>query len=140
MKKKLLIIGLASVFTVVLIAAQPRGSSGTGEPDARIVAKLSEIVSIRERLARSYEEAVAAGRAQVDGLPEIELAEARIELARERGQSGAVVTELQKLVAVHERRMSRIANFSKDRMASGEMERAQAALLEAQVRLLRAQK
>jgi hypothetical protein len=140
MKTGLSIIALASVFTFILMGQQQPGLAGAGAPDARIVAKLSEIVSIRERLAQSYEQMVAAGRAPADGLAEIELAEARVELARERGQANAVMTELQGLVAAHERRTKRIASLPKDRIANGEIERAQAAFLEAQVRLLRAEK
>jgi hypothetical protein len=142
MKTKLM-IALASVFTFVLVAQQQRNSParpGAVEPDARIVSKLTEIVSIRERLAKNYDEMLRAGRANADGLAEVELAEARIELARERNQTDAVIAELQGLVAVHERRIKRMSGLTKDRVAPGEIDRAQAALLEAQVRLLRAQK
>ena len=139
MKTKL-ITALAAAFTLVLFAQQQRTAPEPNEPDARIVAKLSEIVSIRERLAKSYEEMIKAGRASVDGLAEVELAEARIALARERGQREAVITELQGLVAAHERRAQRMHGLAKDRLPSGEVERTQAALLEAQVRLLREQK
>jgi hypothetical protein len=144
MKTKLTIIALASAFTFVLVAQQQRSSPvrppGTVEPDARIVSRLSEIVGIRERIARNYEEMLAAGRAPSDFLPLVELAEARVDLARERGQSDAIITELQGLVAVHERRMKRLGSLAKDRVSPEDIDRAQAALLVAQVRLLRAQK
>ena len=144
MKTKLTIIALASAFTFVLVAQQQRSSPvrppGTVEPDARIVSKLSEIVSIRERIAKSYEEMLALGRAPSDGLPLVELAEARVDLAREQGQPAAIVTELQGLVAAHERRTKWMASLATDRIAPEVIDRARVALLEAQVRLLRAQK
>jgi hypothetical protein len=60
MKTKLIIIALASAFTFVMVAQQQRSSParppGTVEPDARIVSRLSEIVSIRERIAKNYED------------------------------------------------------------------------------------
>ena len=144
MKTKLSIIVLASVFAFALVAQQSRSApvraAESVVPDARIVAKLSEIVGIRERLARNYEEALRAGRASHDSLAEVELAEARVDLARERGQREAIITELQGLVAAHERRTKWMSSLSKDRVAPVEIDRAQAALLEAEIRLLRAQK
>ena len=144
MKTKLILIALASAFTFVLVAQQQRVSParpvGVVEPDARIVSKLSEIVGIRERAAKNYEEMLKAGRASSDGLAQVELAEARVDLAREQGQPAAIITELQGLVAAHERRTKWMAGLATDRIAPGVVDRAQVALLEAQVRLLRAQK
>jgi hypothetical protein len=68
------------------------------------------------------------------------LAEARVDLARERGQPDAIITELQGLVAAHERRTKWMAGLAADRIAPAHIDSAQVALLEAQVRLLRAQK
>ena len=144
MKTKLIIIALASAFTFMLVAQQQRSSParpvGVVEPDARIVFKLTEIVGIRERAANSYEQMLGAGRASSDGLAQVELAEARVDLAREQGQSAAIITELQGLVAAHERRTKWMAGLATDRIAPEVVDRARVALLEAQVRLLRAQK
>ena len=141
MKTKLTIITLASAFTFMLVAQQQRNSPvRPPEPDARIVSKLSEIVGIRERIAKNYEEMLKAGRASRNGLAEVELAEARVDLARERGQPDAIIAELQSLVAAHERRTKWMGSLASDRIPSEEIDRAQAALLEAQIRLLRAQK
>ena len=141
MKTKLTIIALVSAFTFVLVAQQQRNSPvRSPEPDARIVSKLSEIVGIRERAAKNYQEMLKAGRASHDGLAEVELAEARVDLARERGRPDAIITELQGLVEAHERRTKWMAGLATDRIAPAEIGRAQVALLEAQVRLLRAQK
>ena len=133
MKTKLIITAFAAVFTLVVVAQQQRSSKSV-DPDARIVSKLTEIVSIRERLAKSNEEMIRVGRAPADGLAQIELAEARVDLARERGQREEVITELQGLVAAHERRTERMNVLAKDRVLPGEVERAQVKLLEAQVR------
>ena len=144
MKTRLITIALAAAFTFVLVAQQQRGSparpTGAAEPDARIVSKLSEIVGIRERAAKNYEQMLGTGRASSDGLAQVELAEARVDLAREQGQPAAIVTELQSLVAAHERRTKWMASLATDRIAPEVIDRARVALLEAQVRLLRAQK
>ena len=141
MKTKLTILALSSIFTFVLVAQQQLTSPvHPPAPDARIVSKLSEIVGIRERAAKNYQEMLKAGRASHNGLAEMELAEARVDLAREHGQTAAVIAELQGLVAAHERRTKWMAGLATDRIAPAEIDRAQVALLEAQVRLLRAQK
>lgn len=139
MKIKAITIAFASFFTLALVAQQQRGS-GAAETDTRIVAKLSEIVEIRERLLKSHEQMLATGRASAEALVEVELAEARVDLAQARGEQAAVITELQRLVAVHERRTKRLAGIARDRISSETLDRAQIALLDAQVRLLRAQK
>ena len=141
MKTKLTIVALASAFAFMLGAQQQLNSPvRPPEPDAKILSKLSEIVSIRERIAKNYEEMLKAGRAAHNGLAEVELAEARVDLARERGQTDAVIAELQGLVAAHERRTKWMAGLATDRVAQAVIDTAQVGLLEAQVRLLRAQK
>ena len=144
MNTKLITIALASACTFALVAQQQRSSpvrpGGAVEPDARIVSKLSEIVNIRERLLKNHEQMLGAGRAPAHALVEVELAEARVELAREQGKREAIIFELQGLVAAHERRTKRMSSLASDRVSSESVDRAQAALLEAQVRLLRAQK
>ena len=143
MKTKLVTLAFASVFTLALVAQQQRGSPGraTGavETDDRIIAKLSEIVEIRERLLKSQEQMLATGRASAEALAEVELAEARVDLAQARGDQAAVITELLRLVTVHERRAKRLAGVAGDRISSESLDRAQIALLNAQVRLFRAQ-
>jgi len=141
MKTKLTLIALASAFTFVLVAQQQRNPLvRSPEPDPQILSKLSEIVSIRERAAKNHHEMLQAGRASHNGLAEVELAEARIDLARERGRPEAIVAELKGLVAAHERRTKWMAGLATDRIAVADIDRAQVELLEAQVRLLRAQK
>ncbi len=107
---------------------------------SKIIAKLSEIVAIRERLFQSYELLLGAGRAPVDGSAAIDLAEARIELARERGHKEDVIGALKDLVAAQERRLKSLQDLLKDRFAPADLEKVKVALLEAEVRLLREQK
>jgi hypothetical protein len=145
MKTKLILLTLALTFACALLAQQqPRNPvtrpPGSARPNTMIISKLSEIVTIRERIAKDYELLLATGRAPADSAAEIELAEARIALAEERGHDDMIVTELKSLVAVHERRAKKFAALAKDRVTPGDADRAQAAFLEAQVRLLRAQK
>jgi hypothetical protein len=144
MKTKLIVIALASIFAFVLVAQQrnvQERQAGPEGPDPSIISKLSEIVNIREGLAKSYELMLGAGRAPAYDSTEIELAEARIELAREQGQSDGIINELKGLVATHERLMKRVeAVAAQGSGSAGDVDRARAALLEAEVRLLRAQK
>ena len=51
-------------------------------------------VSIRERLARSEELLLEQGRAPLEVSCEIDLVEARLELAREKNQKDAIIAEL----------------------------------------------
>lgn len=74
---------------VLLRTVPPLASVG---PDGQIISKLSEIVRIHERLGKNDELMLAAGRAPGEGLAEIELAEARVDLERERGQQEVIVS------------------------------------------------
>lgn len=138
MKTKWLILIAGVAFSFVL-TAQPELRNS---PDnTAIVSKLSEVVKIRERLADGYKVMVANGRAFGEELVEVELAEARIALAKELGDKARMIKELKALVAAHEARAKLIkAQSEKGRAPYGEAERAQAALLEAEVRLLRAER
>ena len=138
MKIKWLVLIGAVVFSFVLIAQQGQRNSSD---NAAIVSKLSEVVKIRERLAESYKSLAADRRAVGGELVEVELAEARVALADELGDKAKTIKELKGLVAAHEARAKSIkAQSEKGRSSFGELERAQAALLEAEVRLLRAQR
>ncbi|WP_395753487.1 hypothetical protein [Prosthecobacter sp.] len=147
MKTKL-IAGVLAVFVACSAMAQQQekvaGATAT-EPDAGIVAKLTEIVRIREAVVEIEQALYKSGRSAGEGgqveMAEIELAEARVELAHEKGQKALVVTELQGLVAACERRVEWAKNMKKLARASEvEIQKAQVALLKAQVRLLREQK
>lgn len=143
MKTKLTFAALAVFFTFSLVAEQQPQAP---EPDARVIAKLAEIVQIREQLVDYNQALYKAGRASAEDvagmeLAEIELAEARVDLARERGQREPLIEALQGLVAAHERRTERAKNRKNVARASEiDVKQAEAALLQAQVRLIREQK
>jgi len=147
MKTKLIIAGLAVFFSLSLVAQQQSKTPGHGEPDSRILAKLSEIVQIQKQLVEYYQSLIDAGESSAENVSGLRRAtvgqaEARVDLAREGKQRDALITALQALVAVHEQREEMAKrNFSVNstNAAKAEVGRAQVALLEAQVRLIRGQ-
>lgn len=132
--------------TALLVGCSPADQKSThGDkpshraPDPAVVAKLQEIVEVREQLLKAHQLLLEAGRAQDDGAAEIDLAEARIQLARERGQADLVMAELRNSVTTHEKRLERAKARAADRGPVGEVDRLRVALLEAEVRLQREQ-
>ena len=104
------------------------------------MAKLQEIVELRQQLLKGHQAMVQMGKAEDDGAAEIALAEARLQLARERGQADLVTSELRHVVAAQESRLE----MAKKRVEVGaagpdEVAGVRIALLEAQVRLQREQ-
>jgi hypothetical protein len=146
MKTKLITTAVAVLFSFTLFAQEPAKAPGSARPDAKVIAKLTEIVQIQEQLVELEQALQKAGRASaengsgVEGA-EVELAEARVDLALEQGQREAVLAALQGLLAANERRVEWAKRMKElARVSDVEVKRAQAALLKAQVRLLRAQK
>lgn len=143
MKTRLVTAALATMLAFTLVAQQQTKPAGAGEPEEQIIAKLGQIVQAREQLVEIHRALQQSGRkSEADGtglaLAEIELAEARLTLARERRQPEAVTAGLKELVAAHERRVEQAKELKKLARASDvEIGQAQVALLEAQVRLLR---
>ena len=133
--------------TALLVGCSPADQKSTpGDkpshraPDPAIIAKLQEIVEVRQQLLKVHQLKLEVGKAEDDGAAEMALAEARIQLARERGQADLVIAELRKMVTTHERRLE----VAKARAGLGtvppeEVDRVRVALLEAQVRLQREQ-
>ena len=124
--------------------ADPKITSGGQQsqraPDPAIIAKLEEIVELRQQLLKEHQIKAQVGKAESDGVAEIALAEARIQLARERGQADLVITELRNLVATQEGLLE-IAKRKVEVGAAGpdDVARVRVVLLEAQVRLQREQ-
>lgn len=141
MKPHHLAIVLAALFGGCSPSDEKSGSASTSdlrEPDPLIVSKLQEIVKLRERQAKEAQLLVEMGQGANDGAVEVALAEARIALAREQGQSDAVVDELRNLVKVLEKRFKREeALFDEDRRTQANIGQLRVALLEAEVRLQR---
>lgn len=131
-------------FAFVFFAQQQRTTQAQqptpAAPDPKIVAKLSEIVAIRERLFQNYERMLEAGRAPVDGSAALDLAEARIDLARERGRRDEIIAALKDLLSAQERVLKWAQALAKDRLPGADLERVRVRVLEAEVRLLRGEK
>ena len=136
------IIGIALL--VGCSPADPKSTSGgqpsQRTPDPAIIAKLQEIVELQQQLLKGHQAMVQMGKAEDDSAAEIALAEARLQLARERGQADLVTSELRHVVAAQERRLE----MAKKRVEVGaagpdEVARVRVVLMEAQVRLQREQ-
>ena len=146
MKTTLITTAIAVLFSSTLLAEEPAKAPSPAVPDAKVLSKLTEIVHVREQLVEIEQALFNSGRASAENgsgveLAEVELAEAKVDLAREKGQRDELIAALQGLVAANERRVE-WAKRMKDlaRVSDVEIKRAQAELLNAQVRLLRAQK
>jgi hypothetical protein len=81
-----------------------------------------------------------AGRASGEPAAAVALAEARLELARELDQHEVVLVQLQKIVQLRRDWVANAKRRALDRMRDIELSEAEAALLQAEVRLLREQK
>lgn len=142
-KTAMVIISVAAATVVGLIAQQAKGQASRSpavEAHSTVISKLQEIVAIRERLFESEQVQLQQGRSPLESSAEIDLVEARIQLARERNQRDAVLAELRSLVAAHERRFKRVEPLARDRMPQAALDQIKVGVLEAEVRLLREQK
>ena len=143
-KTGLTVISLIALACALTLVAQQAGSPTkrieATRSGSEIIAKLQEIVAIRERQFKNFEELLRAGRAGFDDSAEIDLAEARVRLAQERHQPDAVVAELRDLIAVHQRRLKRVQAVANDRERAGGIDTIKVGLLEAEIRLLKEQK
>jgi|GEM_PF-6470060 len=143
MKTKLITTAVALLFSVNLPAQESPNAPG---PDGKIIAKLSELVQIREQQLEIEQALHQSGRADAENgagveVALVDLAEARVDLAREQGKREALITALQELVAANERRVGWAKKMKELARASDVgIKQAQAELLKSQVRLLRAQK
>ncbi|MFC5454662.1 hypothetical protein [Prosthecobacter fluviatilis] len=143
MKTQLITVVVAALFPFTLLAQEPSKASG---PDAKIIAKLTELVQIREQQVEIEQALYKSGRASAENgagveAAQVELAEARVDLALEQGVREALITALQGLVAANEQRVEWAIRMKELARASDVgVKQAQAELLKAQVRLLRAQK
>lgn len=146
MKTKPITTAVAVLFSFSLLAQESSKAPASAGPNAAIIAKLIEIVQIREQLVQIEQALYQSGRASAeDGsgvqLAEIALAEARADLAREQGKGEALIAALQDLVAAHEKRVEWARRMKEQARASDVgIKQAQVALLKAQVRLLRVKK
>ena len=135
------------IIAVLLLAANatrpqtPRTNAAAGaSSDSAIVGKLREIMIIRQKLVEVNERAVRNGRGETDGRHELALAEARLELACELGQRTEQVAALKDALKVQQRRLEEAKKRAEVGAASPEdIDAIRVAVLEAEVKLLRAQ-
>ncbi len=136
-----------AIVAVLLLAAtatiaqtvQTNAAAGTTS-DPAIVDKLREIVTIRQKLAETNERAVQNGKGATDGRYELALAKARLRLARELGLRNEQVAALKDALNVQQRRLEEAKKKAQVGAASpDDVDTIRAAVLEAEVRLLRAQ-
>jgi hypothetical protein len=144
MKLPLSFVVLGAALLVGCSPSEPSNTANQGVslnvPDPATVAKLQEIVGLRQRLLGNHQLQLQAGRAEDDGLHEVALAEARIQLARERRQSDLVLTEMRNLLTVHQNRLQQ----AEARAAVGvkplsDVDQVRIDVLATEVRLLREQ-
>lgn len=148
MKTQLIAAAVAVLATLPLSAQQPSKAPDLVRPNARVIAKLTEIVQVRKQLVERYQTLYDGGDASSENvagmlMASVDLAEARVNLAQEEGKREALVAALQALVAAHVHRVEmarRKIQASSPNREKVEVERAPVALLEGQVRLLREQK
>jgi len=136
------ILGIAFLVGCSPTDQEPAALEGASHrvPDPTMIAELQEIVELRQELLKTHRVMVENGRAENDGADEIALAEARMQLARERGQPDSVMAELRNIVTTQERRLEVAKTKAEVGADSPEkVARARIALLEAQVRLRRAE-
>lgn len=131
-----------SVFLCSLTGAEQE-PEGRG-PDAEILAKLQEIVQIRERLLKEQLMIAEMGKGSAFDLIEakIQLSEAHIAVAEEQDDRNLLIGELKNIVKFHKQRLARESALLQevDRKTSEELYDFQVALLKAELRLLRAEK
>jgi hypothetical protein len=119
----------------------PRKVAAGVTPDPAIVEKLREIVGIRQSMAEANERAVQQGKGVTDGRYEIALGEARLQLARELGQRNEEVAALKDILRVQQYRLQEAQKKAAVGTASPtEVDTIRVAVLEAEVRLLRAER
>ena len=139
-----IVVAVAAAFTFALLGQEPRNPPLPSSPmgaDSTVVAKLSEIVEIRKASIERAKIRYASGDVDEDQMSTLSLAlaEARITLAQEQGQKEAVLAALKEIVSIHERRFRLVQARSFDQATKEDVATSRLALLESEVRLLKAQ-
>ena len=131
------------LFAIITSGCSPAASNRpVSAPDPRIEANLSEIVAIEERRVEEQKFLCEMGQGNVDDLlaAQERLSEARIELAMEKGQREEVEKELQALLTNQRESLERGEGLlEEERESKANVNAARAAVLKAEVRLLRHQ-
>jgi len=137
------------ILAVVVLAASgamvqtlQTNATAAASSDSTIVDKLREIVSIQQELVEANERAVRhRGNAVADDRYELALAEARLQLAQELGERDEQVAALKDALKVQQNRLKEAKARANVGTASPfDLAAVRVAVLEAEVRLLRAEK
>jgi hypothetical protein len=108
MKLGRLLIILAATVLLGCTPSDKRSRPNTEfPPDPAVLAKLQELVNLRQRIFERTQEMIKAGVMPNDGTSEIKLAEARMELALEQHQREVALAELKKIVVIREDLLAR---------------------------------
>lgn len=117
--------------------AAPDNDSKT--PDPVVIRKLEEIVKLRDRIAESAKLELELGRG--DSLNEafVKLAEAKLELASEKGNQEGIISALETIVQFRQHELDREISLAEDdRRTQEEIGHFRIKLLKAEIRLHRA--
>ena len=136
----LLLILVVSAWVGCSPADQGNARQAVIAPDPAVIAKLQEIVDLRQKIWKDAQLLAQAGNVTPEKMvaAEVALAEARLELAREQGKTDAVQTELKNILGLREGWLKRVeAQVEGGRMPADEVLKARIALAEAQLRLAR---
>jgi len=109
------------------------------KPNPEIIAKLQEIVKLRERQMETQQLLMELKKGESKDLAaaKVALAAARIEVAKEQGQAEEVEKELRKIIKAWKSCVAREeALAEEDRKTLTELGELRVALLEAEIRLL----
>ena len=136
-----LIRPLFFAFTILGFSLLNEGQAAPGEgaspAHSAIVAKLKEIVALRETMDEAAKLAAQENRGNGDGATGIALAQARVDLARELHQQEVVIAELKKIVAIRQARYERAVAMVTRSQTQLSVSEAQIELLKAQIELAR---
>jgi hypothetical protein len=117
--------------------AEDRGAASPS-PGTTIVAKLEQIVNLRQQAAQQHASQVSANRKPYDVSCDLELARAKLDLARERHADADSLQALNQIVALRTRDLEKKKLLlSDDRESAKEVTDALVALLHAEIEVER---
>jgi len=140
-------LGTIIIMAVLLVAATvtmpqtpQRNDAARASSDPAIADKLRAIVTIRQKLAETNERAVQKGKGETDGRYKLALAEARLQLGRELGHRDEQIAALKEILKVQQGRLEDAKKRADvGALSPDDVDTIRVAVLEAEVRLLRAQ-
>ena len=126
---------MTGVATLSQSTAKPPGG---GNP--AIVEKLRAVIRLREAMVAANTRAAQSGKGESDGRYETALAETRVQLAQELGDSGLEIAALNDLLKAHKHQLqSAETRMSLGVISGTEVDERRAQILETEIRILRVQ-